>query len=142
MYKFYVFIVTVLLVLAIVGNTSAESFTTLPSGLEYKDLKVGSGSEAQLGDIALIHFVGWLDEKGQQGKEIYNSRMKQEPMSFVIGTDKVMKGWNEGVIGMRVGGTRLLRIPPELGYGAKAVEDVVPANAHLQFIIDLLEITK
>ena len=142
MYKFYVFIVTVLLVLAIVGNTSAESFTTLPSGLEYKDLKVGSGSEAQLGDIALIHFVGWLDEKGQQGKEIYNSRMKQEPTSFVIGTDKVMKGWNEGVIGMRVGGTRLLRIPPELGYGAKAVEDVVPANAHLQFIIDLLEITK
>ena len=142
MYKFYVFIVTVLLVLAIVGNTSAESFTTLPSGLEYKDLKVGSGSEAQLGDIALIHFVGWLDEKGQQGKEIYNSRIKQEPTSFVIGTDKVMKGWNEGVIGMRVGGTRLLRIPPELGYGAKAVEDVVPANAHLQFIIDLLEITK
>ena len=142
MYKFYVFIVTVLLVLAIVGNTSAESFTTLPSGLEYKDLKVGSGSEAQLGDIALIHFVGWLDEKGQQGKEIYNSRMKREPTSFVIGTDKVMKGWNEGVIGMRVGGTRLLRIPPELGYGAKAVEDVVPANAHLQFIIDLLEITK
>jgi len=142
MYKLYVFTGTVLLVLAIVGTTSAESFTTLPSGLEYKDLKVGSGSEAQLGDIALIHFVGWLDEKGQQGKEIYNSRMKQEPMSFVIGTDKVMKGWNEGVIGMRVGGTRLLRIPPELGYGAKAVEDVVPANAHLQFIIELIEITK
>ena len=117
-------------------------FTTLPSGLEYKDLKVGSGSEAQLGDIALIHFVGWLDEKGQQGKEIYSSRMKQEPTSFVIGRDKVMKGWNEGVIGMRVGGTRLLRIPPELGYGAKAVEDVVPANAHLQFIIELIEITK
>lgn len=142
MNKLYVFIGAVLLVLALVGTASAESFTTLPSGLEYKNLKVGSGSEAQLGDIALIHFVGWLDKKGQRGQEIYNSRMEQEPVSFVIGTDKVMQGWNEGVIGMKVGGTRLLRIPPELGYGAKAVEEVVPANAYLQFIIELLEITK
>ena len=142
MNKLYVFIGAVLLVLALVGTASAESFTTLPSGLEYKNLKVGSGSEAQLGDIALIHFVGWLDKKGQRGQEIYNSRIEQEPVSFVIGTDKVMQGWNEGVIGMKVGGTRLLRIPPELGYGAKAVEEVVPANAYLQFIIELLEITK
>lgn len=142
MNKLYVFIGAALLVLALVGTASAESFTTLPSGLEYKNLKVGSGSEAQLGDIALIHFVGWLDKKGQRGQEIYNSRMEQEPVSFVIGTDKVMQGWNEGVIGMKVGGTRLLRIPPELGYGAKAVEEVVPANAYLQFIIELLEITK
>ena len=95
---------------------------------------------ARLGDIALIHFVGWVDEKGQRGREIYNSRMKQEPVSFVIGTDKVMQAWNEGVIGMKVGGTRLLRIPPELGYGDKAVEDVVPANAYLQFIIELLAV--
>lgn len=142
MNKLYVFIGTVLLVLAFVGTASAKSFTTLSSGLEYKDLKVGSGSEAQLGDIALIHFVGWVDEKGQRGREIYNSRMKQEPVSFVIGTDKVMQAWNDGVIGMKVGGTRLLRIPPELGYGDKAVEDVVPANAYLQFIIELLELTK
>lgn len=142
MNKLYVFIGVVLLVLALVGSASAESFTIMPSGLKYKDLKVGSGPEAQLGDIALIHFVGWLDEKGQRGKEIYNSRMQQEPMSFVIGTDKVMQGWNEGVIGMRVGGTRLLRIPPELGYGTKAVEDVVPANSYLQFTIELLKITK
>ena len=142
MNKLYVFIGVVLLVLALVGSASAESFTIMPSGLKYKDLKVGSGLEAQLGDIALIHFVGWLDEKGQRGKEIYNSRMQQKPMSFVIGTDKVMQGWNEGVIGMRVGGTRLLRIPPELGYGTKAVEDVVPANSYLQFTIELLKITK
>jgi len=142
MNKLYVFICAALLVLALVGTASAESFTTLPSGLEYKNLKVGSGSEAQLGDIALIHFVGWLDKKGQRGQEIYNSRIEQEPVSFVIGTDKVMQGWNEGVIGMKVGGTRLLRIPPELGYGAKAVEEVVPANAYLQFIIELIEITK
>jgi FKBP-type peptidyl-prolyl cis-trans isomerase len=143
MNKLYVFIGTVFLVLAFVGTASAKSFTTLSSGLEYKDLKVGSSSSvAQLGDIALIHFIGWVDENGQRGREIYNSRMKQEPVSFVIGTDKVMQAWNDGVIGMKVGGTRLLRIPPELGYGDKAVEDVVPANAYLQFIIELLELTK
>ena len=140
MYKLYIFIGSILVVLALVTTASAESFTTLPSGLEYKDLKVGSGSEAQTGDIVHIHFVGWVDENGQQGKEIYNSRQAGEPVSFVIGTDKVMQGWNEGVIGMRAGGTRLLRIPPELGYGDKAVEDVVPANAYLQFIIELLAV--
>jgi FKBP-type peptidyl-prolyl cis-trans isomerase FkpA len=142
MNKLYIFIGAVLLALALVTTASAESFTTLPSGLEYKDLKVGIGSEAQLGDIAHIHFTGWVDENGQRGKEIYNSRKGGEPVAFVIGTDKVMQGWNEGVLGMRAGGTRLLRIPPELGYGDKAVEDVVPANAYLQFIIELLEITK
>ena len=142
MIKLYVFIGAILLVLTLANTASAKSFISLSSGLEYKDLKVGSGSEAQLGDIAHIHFVGWVDEKGQRGREIYNSRMKQEPVSFVIGTDKVMQGWNEGVVGMRAGGTRLLRIPPELGYGDKAVEDVVPANVNLQFIIELLEITR
>ena len=140
MNKLYIFIGSILMALALVTTALAESFTTLPSGLEYKDLKVGSGSEAQLGDIAHIHFVGWVDENGQQGKEIYNSRQAGEPVSFVIGTDKVMQGWNEGVIGMRAGGKRLLRIPPELGYGDKAVEDVVPANAYLQFIIELLAV--
>ena len=142
MIKLYVFIGAILLVLTLANTASAKSFISLSSGLEYKDLKVGSGSEAQLGDIAHIHFVGWVDEKGQRGREIYNSRMKQEPVSFVIGTDKVMQGWNEGVVGMRAGGTRLLRIPPELGYGDKAVEDIVPANVYLQFIIELLEITR
>ena len=142
MIRLYIFIGAILLVLALVGTASAKPFTILSSGLEYKDLKVGRGPEARLGDIARIHFVGWVDEKGQRGREIYNSRMKQEPVSFVVGTDKVMQGWNEGIIGMRVGGTRLLRIPPELGYGDNAVENVVPANADLQFIIELLEITK
>ena len=134
-------IITVLLLVAFAGISKAnDPFTTFPSGLEYKDLKVGKGMEARVGATAVIHFVGWLSEKGQRGKEIFNSRKERKPVSFQIGTDKVMKGWNEGVIGMQPGGKRMLRIPPELGYGAKAVDDVVPPNAHLIFIIELLEL--
>ena len=140
MNKLYIFIGTVLLVLTLAGTAFTESFSTLPSGLEYKDLKVGSGNKAQLGDTAVIHFVGWVDENGHRGKEIYNSRKEREPVSFVIGTDKVMQGWNEGIVGMHAGGTRMLRIPPELGYGKKAVEDVIPPDSYLQFIIELLEV--
>ena len=142
MSKLYIYLSTVLLLLTFSVLSQAEPFATLPSGLQYKDLQVGNGMEAKAGLTAEMHFTGWVDEKGQQGKEIYNSRKEGEPVSFVIGTDKVMQGWNEGVIGMRVGGTRLLRIPPKLGYGSKAVEDVVPANTYLQFIIELLELTK
>ena len=142
MNKLYICMSTVLLLLVLVGISMAESFTTLPDGLEYKDLKVGNGREAQIGDTAVIHFVGWLDENGHRGEEIYNSRKERNSVSFVIGTDKVMQGWNEGVIGMRAGGTRLLRIPPGLGYGEKGVEGVVPQNAHLQFIIELLEVRR
>jgi len=140
MSKLYICMSTLILLLAFSVISQAEPFTTLPSGLQYKDLQVGNGMEAKAGLTAVMHFTGWVDENGQQGKEIYNSRDEREPVSFVIGTDKVMQGWNEGVIGMRAGGTRLLRIPPELGYGDKAVEDVVPANAYLQFIIELLAV--
>ena len=117
-----------------------EAFITLPSGLEYKDLRAGSGLEAQLGATAAIHFVGWLSDKGRMGKEIYNSRKERQPVSFQVGTDKVMQGWNEGVIGMKPGGMRMLRIPPNLGYREKAVDDVVPPNSHLIFILELLEL--
>ena len=140
MNKLYIYLGAVLLLVAFAGVSQAESYTVLPSGLEYKDLKIGSGMEAKPEDTATIHFIGWVDVKGQRGQEIYNTRKEREPVSFVIGTDKVLQGWNEGVIGMRAGGTRLLRIPPELGYGAKAVEDVVPPNSHLQFIIELLDV--
>jgi FKBP-type peptidyl-prolyl cis-trans isomerase len=140
MKKMFIYLSAAFLLLASIGVSSAKSYTSLSSGLQYKDLRVGSGSEAKLGDTAVIHFVGWVDKNGQRGREIYNSRKEREPVSFVIGTDKVLQGWNDGVIGMQVGGTRLIRIPPELGYGAKAIEDVVPSNSYLQFIIELLEL--
>jgi FKBP-type peptidyl-prolyl cis-trans isomerase len=140
MHKLYIYVSTVLLLLVLAGVSRADSYILLPSGLEYKDLKIGSGVEAKPGDTATIHFVGWIDENGKRGREIYNSRKERKPVSFVIGSDKVLQGWNEGVIGMKAGGTRLLRIPPELGYGEKAVEDVVPSDSYLQFIIELFEV--
>jgi len=141
MNKIFTYISALLLMVAFTGTLLADDlYIKTPSGLEYKDLKVGSGMEARLGETAVIHFVGWLNDNGQRGKEIFNSRKQKKRVSFQIGTDKVMQGWNEGVIGMQTGGTRMLRIPPELGYGAKAIDDVVPPHAYLIFIIELLEL--
>ena len=141
MNKLFTCISAMLLLVALTGiSTANEAFIVTPSGLEYKDLKIGNGLEAQLGETAVIHFVGWLNDNGQRGKEFFNSRKEKQSVAFQIGTDKVMQGWNEGVLGMQAGGTRMLRVPPELGYGAKAVDDVVPSHAHLIFIIELLEL--
>lgn len=85
-------------------------------------------------------YCSFLRMSGQRGREIFNFHKQKKSVAFKIGTDKVMQGWNEGVIGMQAGGTRMLRIPPELGYGAKAVDDVVPSHAHLIFIVELLEL--
>lgn len=121
-------------------SLAQQGFVQTPDGVSFKELKIGHGEEAQLGDTATIHFVGWLGNNGKRGKEIYNSRKEKKEVSFVIGTDKVIQGWNEGVIGMKVGGSRLLRIPPEQGYGVKGVVDVIPPNAPLIFIIELIKI--
>lgn len=123
------------------GAVLAEAgFKMTPKGAEYQDLQVGEGESAKLGDVAIMHFVGWLAEGRQRGKEIFNTRNEGSPVSFVVGTDRVMEGWNEGVVGMRPGGRRLLIIPPGLAYGAKAVDDVIPANASLMFVIELIAV--
>lgn len=124
------------------GALAADNFHTTARGAQYKELKTGVGETAQVGDIATMHFTGWLDDKGTQGKELYNTRREGRPVSFVVGTDKIMQGWNEGVIGMKKGGKRLLRIPPVLGYGAKGVQDAVPANTSLLFVIELVDLEK
>ncbi len=124
------------------GLFAAGTFTTTGKGVQYQDLSPGAGERAEVGDVATMHFVGWLDDNGGKGRELYNTRGRGDPVSFVIGTDRVMQGWNEGVIGMRPGGKRLVKVPAELGYGAKGVQDVVPPNAGLIFVIDLLELKK
>ena len=132
-----------LLAFSMVGVVSAAGgFKTTVGGVEYKDLKPGTGERAEVGDVATIHFTGWLDDKGGKGRELYDTHTRGDTVSFVIGTDKVMQGWNEGVIGMRPGGKRLVKVPPELGYGSRGVEDVVPPNARLIFVIELLELQK
>ena len=131
---------TVLFFLVFSGISHAESFIATQSGLKYKDLKVGTGATVQPGSTVVVHISGWLDENGQRGKEIYRSRKENKPISFVVGAENIIPAWNEGVVGMQPGGTRMLLVPPELGFGAKAVEDVIPPNAHMRFVIELLEV--
>lgn len=125
-----------------VGALAVEDYLTTPQGARYQDLKSGAGESAAPGDVVTLHFVGWLDADGQQGKELYSSRREGKPVSFVVGTDRVMAGWSDGVIGMKPVGKRLLRVPPRLAYGAGGVEGVVPPNAGLIFVIDLLAVEK
>ena len=110
------------------------------SGLKYKDLEIGTGAEATIGKIAVIHLTGWLDDNGQKGDQFICSRDYGKPVSFKLGTQKVMQGWNIGVAGMRVGGKRRLMVPSELGYGTKGVPNVVPPNADLIFDVELLKV--
>jgi len=121
---------------------AADNFQTTARGAEYKNLKRGAGESAAFGDVATMHFVGWLDENGEKGREFYNTRRDGKPVSFVVGTDKVMEGWNEGVIGMKQGGKRLLMLHPDLAYGAKGVQNTIPPNARLIFVIDLVLLEK
>ena len=118
----------------------AEDFRIGVGGLKMMDLQMGTGEVASLGMIATIHFTGWLDEQGVQGKMIYNSRAHGGPISFVIGTDRVMPAWNEGVLGMQAGGQRLLLVPPGMAYGNRAIDDDIPANASLRLNIELLRL--
>lgn len=118
----------------------AESFNTLAGGVKIRDLKAGEGNPAQVGDIATIHVRGWLDEDGARGRSFFNSRDEGHPVSFVIGDDGVMEGWNVGVVGMRSGGQRMLLIPPGMAYGARAIEDIIPANAALMMHIELIHL--
>lgn len=120
----------------------AGGFESTPQGTRYKELQLGQGTSANYGDVAVMHFMGWLANDGQRGREIFNTRNRGKPVSFVVGTDRVMQGWNDGVIGMRPGGRRLLLVPPARAYGNKAVQGVVPAGASLMFLIELLEVEK
>jgi FKBP-type peptidyl-prolyl cis-trans isomerase len=133
----------VLFLLAGTGQVLAESgFQDTENGARYRDLQTGTGPAAATGDVATMHFTGWLDDNGSKGRQFFNSRREGRPVSFVIGTERVMPGWNEGVAGMRAGGRRLLVLPPALGFGNRAVEDVIPANAGLIFVIELIELEK
>ena len=120
--------------------TADQTFRAAAGGMRIKDLQTGQGATAEYGQVATIHFVGWIDEKGVRGREIYNSRNQGQPVSFVIGTDGVMQGWNEGVLGMQAGGKRMLLVPPGMAWGARAIEGVVPANTSMMFRFELISL--
>ncbi len=111
---------------------------TLPSGLKIEDVTVGSGDEARAGTQVRVHYTGWLYENGAAGRKFDSSKDRGQPFSFPLGAGHVIRGWDEGVAGMKVGGTRRLIIPAELGYGARGAGGVIPPNATLLFEVELL----
>lgn len=115
--------------------------TTTPSGLQYDDTTAGSGDTAQAGQQVSVHYTGWLHDpqadKGR-GRKFDSSKDRGQPFRFQLGAGQVIGGWDEGVQGMQVGGTRVLVIPPELGYGAHGAGGVIPPNATLVFEVELL----
>ena len=114
------------------------AFTTTASGLQFEDTVVGSGIEAKPGVNVTVHYTGWLYENGEQGEKFDSSKDRGDPFDFPLGDGRVIRGWDEGVQGMQVGGTRVLTIPPELGYGARGAGGVIPPNATLVFEVELL----
>ena len=114
------------------------AFTTLASGLQFEDTVIGGGAEAKPGRNVTVHYTGWLHEEGVQGEKFDSSKDRGEPFVFALGAGMVIKGWDEGVQGMKEGGQRTLIIPANLGYGARGAGGVIPPNATLKFDVELL----
>ena len=112
---------------------------TTPSGLQYLDTTVGDGAEATSGQRVTVHYTGWLYNDGKQGAKFDSSVDRKDPFAFSLGGGQVIKGWDEGVAGMKIGGKRTLIIPPQLGYGARGAGGVIPPNATLKFDVELLD---
>ena len=113
---------------------------TTASGLQIIDSKEGTGATPKAGQTCVMHYTGWLYENGQKGKKFDSSVDRSEPFEFAIGAHQVIRGWDEGVATMKVGGKRTLIIPPELGYGARGAGGVIPPNATLMFDVELLAV--
>jgi peptidylprolyl isomerase len=109
-----------------------------PSGLQYEDVKVGTGAQPKTGQTCVMHYTGWLWENEAKGKKFDSSVDRGKPFEFPLGQGQVIKGWDEGVATMKVGGKRNLLIPPTLGYGARGAGGVIPPNATLLFEVELL----
>jgi FKBP-type peptidyl-prolyl cis-trans isomerase FkpA len=111
--------------------------------LVIQDANEGAGSAAAAGQTAVVHYTGWLYDPSRadgKGTKFDSSRDRNEPFSFGLGQGQVIRGWDEGVAGMKPGGTRTLIIPPDMGYGSRGAGGVIPANATLIFDVELLEI--
>jgi len=118
------------------------AFESLAGGVKARTLVQGDGAVARPGQVVTMHFVGWLDEGGARGKELYNSYREGRPVRFVLGTDKVMPAWNVAVDGMAAGTRRMVLVPPGMAYGARGVDDIVPPNASLMFQIELIDVAE
>ncbi len=140
----HLFVSAILLALTAVPLVSqgahAAGEVTTPSGLRIIDVKQGTGPMPRTGQTVTVNYTGWLYVDGKKGKKFDSSVDRNEPFSFTIGQGQVIKGWDEGVATMHVGGQRTLIIPPDLGYGASGAGGVIPPGATLIFDVDLLSV--
>ncbi len=113
---------------------------TTPSGLQITDTKMGTGAQPRPGQTCVMHYTGWLYRDGAKAEKFDSSLDRGEPFEFCIGQGQVIRGWDEGVATMKVGGQRTLIIPPQLGYGARGAGGVIPPNATLIFDVQLLDV--
>ena len=125
-----------------VGRSDAadNQVTEMPDGLKYTDTKIGDGATAKAGNKVSVNYTGWLYNNGSKGAKFDSSLDRGQPFQFTLGAHQVIPGWDEGVAGMKVGGTRTLIIPPALGYGARGAGGAIPPNATLIFDVDLLQV--
>lgn len=120
-------------------DTGTTGIVTTASGLQYRDVVIGKGALAATGQSVQVHYTGWLQNPdGSAGKKFDSSKDRGEPFGFPLGGGRVIRGWDEGVAGMRVGGMRRLTIPATLGYGSRGAADVIPPNSTLIFDVELL----
>jgi FKBP-type peptidyl-prolyl cis-trans isomerase len=131
-------IITTLVIVTVLLSAQTNVITT-NSGLKYIDQKVGSGAEAKAGATVEVNYTGWLYTDGKRGKQ-FDSSVGRAPFSFRLGAGQVIKGWDEGVQGMKIGGKRELIIPPGLGYGGREIPGAIPANSTLNFEVELLKV--
>lgn len=113
----------------------------MPSGLEFEILKEGSGASPERGKRVTVHYTGWLNENDQPGTQFDSSFSRNKPFTFNIGMGQVIRGWDEGVMSMKIGEKRRLYIPAALGYGARGAGPVIKPNSNLIFDVELLEVS-
>ncbi len=118
------------------AHAEKQELVMTPSGLQYVNLVEGDGRVAHVGETAIVHYTGWLED----GTKFDSSVDRNEPFSFRLGASRVIKGWDEGVVGMKIGSKRKLIIPPHLGYGRRGAGRVIPPNATLTFEVELLDL--
>lgn len=133
-------ILALLVIFVVPAGVALAGTTSTSTGLQIADETVGSGASPTTGQTCVMHYTGWLYQDGKKGEKFDSSVDRGQPFAFVIGVGQVIKGWDEGVATMKVGGKRTLIIPPELGYGARGAGAVIPPNATLLFEVELLEI--